>query len=82
MDECTDDVQRRALAKKLRRLIRDAIGLRKQPDFAPDKYRSRVRLLDKRLTARTKEEPVDGDARRLTKRLGRHVDHIFTFLDL
>ena len=81
VDEHNDGVQWRAFAKKLRRLIRDGIRLRKRPDLAPDNYRSRVHLLDKRLTALTQEQPLDGDARRLTKRLGRHVDHIFTFLD-
>ena len=81
VDLHNDSTEWRAFAKKLRRLLRDGIRLRKQPDFAPDKYRSRVHLLDKRLTALTRQEPFDGDVRRLTKRLGRHVDHIFTFLD-
>ena len=81
VDLHNDSTQWQAFAKKLRRLLRDGIRLRKQPDFAPNKYRSRVRLLDKRLTALSRQEPLDGDVRRLTKRLGLHVDPIFTFLD-
>ena len=50
-------------------------------DFSPDKHRSRVHRLDKRLTELAGEEPIDGDARRLTKRLRKHVDHMFRFLD-
>ena len=81
VDLRNDSDEWKAFAKKLRRLLRDGMRLRRRPDFAPDKYRSRARLLDKRLTDLAGEEPIDRDARRLTKRLGKHVDHIFTFLD-
>ena len=81
VDERNDSAGWRAFAKKLRRLLRDGIRLRKRPDYSRDRYAGRVRLLDQRLTALALEEPADGDARRLTKRLGKHMDHIFTFLD-
>jgi hypothetical protein len=70
-----------AFAKTLRRLIHDGIRLRKRPDFTPQKYRSRIRRLDRRLQARIATEPADADARRLLKRLRRTGDHLFTFLD-
>lgn len=78
----------RAFAKMLRRLIRDAIRLRRRPDFTPERYQSRIRRIDARLTqlATWKDETgalvyADADALRLAKRLRRHWDHLFTFLD-
>ena len=59
----------------------DGIRLRKRADFVPGKYESKVQLLDKRLTALSHAEALDGDTRHLTKRLRKHVHHIFTFLD-
>jgi len=72
----------------LRRLIRDAIRLRRRPDFTPERYQSRIRRIDARLSqlATWKDETgalvyTDADALRLAKRLRRHWDHLFTFLD-
>lgn len=77
-----------SFAKTARRLIRDGIRLRRRPDFTPQRYQSRIRRIDARLQqlANWKESdgtPVytDPDARRLAKRLRRHWDHLFTFLD-
>ena len=81
VDEHNHSPEWRSFAKKLRRLLRDGIRLRKRPDFAPNRHRSRVHRLHARLTELADAEPVDGDVRRLTKRLCKHVDHIFTFLD-
>ena len=81
VDEHNDCVEWRAFAKKLRRLLRDGIRLRKRADFATGKHAGNVQLLDKRLTALSSVEALDGDTRRLTKRLRKHVHHIFTFLD-
>lgn len=67
--------------KKLRRLLRDGIQLRRREDFTPEKYRSRIRLIDKRLTALASGSFVDADAQRLAKRLHRHQNELFTFLD-
>ena len=70
-----------AFAKTLRRLVRDGIRLRKRPDFTPERYRSRVLRLGRRLDALIASESADADARRLLKRLRRTGDHLFTFLD-
>jgi len=40
-----------AFAKKLRRLLRDAIRLRKRPDFAPGKFQGLVDRLNARRTS-------------------------------
>ena len=34
-----------------------------------------------RLAVLVAEEPIDGDTRRLTKRLRKHAEHVFTFFD-
>jgi transposase len=70
-----------AFAKTLRRLVRDGIRLRKRPDFTPERYRTRIVRLGRRLDALIATEPADADARRLLKRLRRTGDHLFTFLD-
>lgn len=67
--------------KKLRRLLRDGIRLRRREDFEPEKYASRIRLIDRRLAALSSAEYADPDARRLAKRLHWHQDQLFTFLD-
>ena len=66
---------------KLRRLLGDGIGLRKQENFAPDKYRSRVDQLNERLADLAAKECLDGDTRRLTNRLRKYAEYLFTFLD-
>ena len=71
----------KAFAKALRRLVRDGIRLRKRADFSPQKYRSRIRRIDARLVALSKAAYRDADAARLAKRLERHTDDLFTFLD-
>ncbi len=81
VDLRNDSAEWRAFAKKLRRLLRDGIRLRRRPDFAPGKLQSRVDRLNGRLAKLAAEEHLDGDARRLTKRLGKYAESIFTFLD-
>lgn len=81
VDERNDSPEWQAFAKKLRRLLRDGIRLRKQDDFAPDHHRSRIDRLNERLAALAAEEHVDGDTRRLTKRLRKYAEYLFTFLD-
>jgi hypothetical protein len=71
----------RAFAKKLRRLLRDGMRLRKRPDFVPGKFQSRVDRLNARLAKLAAEEHLDADTRRLTKRLRKYAEFIFTFLD-
>lgn len=70
-----------AFAKKLRRLLRDGMRLRKRPNFTSKRYQSRIDRLNRRVGELAREEHEDGDARRLTKRLRRYAEYLFTFLD-
>ncbi len=81
VDLSNESAQWRAFAKRLRRLIRDGIRLRKRADFDPDRHRSRIDRIDRRLMDMARAEYDDADARRLAKRLLRHCDNLFTFLD-
>ena len=81
VDQHNDSAEWKAFAKKLRRLLRDGIRLRKRPDFEPGNYESRIRRMDQRLMDMARGEYVDADARRLAKRLLKHRDQLFTFLD-
>lgn len=68
-------------AKKLRRLLRDAIRLSKHSQrSAPDFASKRQRLKD-RLQTLIETPWQDKHARRLVKRLRRHANELFTFLD-
>ena len=68
-------------AKKLRRLVRDAIRLRKRMDTL-DKatYESRYHRIEKRLQLLIETVWTNKEARRLLKRLRRHQHELFTFL--
>ncbi len=55
--------------------------LRRRSDFVPGKFQGRVDRLNARLAKLAAEEHVDADTRRLTKRLRRYGEYIFTFLD-
>jgi len=81
VDLHNDSGEWQAFAKKLRRLLRDGIRLRKRPDFAPHRYQSRIDRLNRRVGQMAGEEHADADARRLTKRLRRYGEYLFTFLD-
>ena len=81
VDDHNESSEWQAFAKKLRRLLRDGIRLRKRDDFAPEKYRDRIDKLNKRLADLSTQECLDGDARRLTKRLRKYAEYLFTFLD-
>ena len=81
VDQRNDSFEWQAFAKKLRRLLRDGIRLRKRPDFAPGKLISRVERLTKRLATLADQEHRDADAHRLTSRLRKYAEYIFTFLD-
>ncbi len=81
VDDHNDSPEWQAFAKKLRRLLRDGIRLRKRSDFAVGAFPERVQRLNKRLAELAAEECVDNDARRLTKRLGKYAEYLFTFLD-
>lgn len=68
--------------KRLKRLIRDAIRVRKRMDEL-DKtiYQRRCKRIEKRLKVIIKHQWSNKEAKRLIKRLKRHQDELFTFLD-
>jgi transposase len=69
-------------AKKLRRLVGDAIRLwRRQDEFSVETHVSRRQRLDARLAEMIEADWQDSHARRLVKRLRRHQNDLFTFLD-
>jgi hypothetical protein len=69
-------------AKKLRRLIGDAIRLwRRKGELSPETYASRRHRLDLRLAEMIETTWKDTNAQRLVKRLRRHRNDWFTFLD-
>ena len=71
-----------AFAKKLRRLIGDAIRLwRRKPELSTETYASRRDCLDRRLAELVDGPWEDPHAQRLLKRLRRHQDDLLTFLD-
>jgi transposase len=71
-----------AFAKKLRRLIGDAIRLWRQRGELPNAtYSSRRDRILVRLQALIETDWDDKNATRLIKRLRRHQDDLFTFLD-
>jgi hypothetical protein len=71
----------RPFAKKLRRIIRDALRLkRRQTELSADTYTSRCQRLETRLDALIATPWKDKQAKRLLKRFRRHRDHLFTFL--
>lgn len=69
-------------AKKLRRLIGDAIRLwRKRDELPAATYASRRARLGERLQTLIDTPWTDSHAKRLIKRLRRHRNDLFTFLD-
>jgi transposase len=70
----------KVFAKVLRRLIRDAIRLRKRPDFSPQRYARRIERIETRLARLLDGDRPDADVRRLLKRLRRYQGNLFTFL--
>lgn len=70
-----------AFAKKLRRLVGDAIRLWRQDELSVESRASRRVLLDQRLDEIIETDWGDKQAKRLIKRLRRHRDDLFTFLD-
>jgi transposase len=68
-------------AKKAKRLIHDAIRLGKREDLAAEEFASRRGRLDARLQELIDTSWEDSQARRLIKRLRRHKQELFTFLD-
>ena len=68
-------------SKKLKRLIRDAIRLRKRKDELNEQvYNRRCERIEKRLQLILEHNWSNKNAKRLLKRLNRHQDEVFTFL--
>jgi transposase len=73
--------QWKVFAKKLRRLIMDAIRLyRRRDKHSPQAYVSRSQCITKRLQELIDTPWTDKQAQRLIKRFRRHQDELFTFL--
>lgn len=71
-----------AFAKQLRRLLGDAIRLwRRKDDYSAETYASRRERIDARLQTLLETPWNCSQARRLIKRLRRHQNDLFTFLD-
>ena len=81
VDQHNDSAEWRVFAKKLRRLLRDGLRLRKRKDFTSRRYQKRIDLLNRRLGLLAQDEHWDADAQRLTHRLRRYAEYLFTFLD-
>ena len=81
VDQHNTSLEWQSFARRVRRLLRAGIRLRKRPDFAPGKFQDQVDRLNLRLAQLAGEEHLDPDARRLTKRLRKYAEYIFTFLD-
>lgn len=70
-----------AFSKKLKRLIRDAIRLRKSKEQLDEgTYRRRCERIEKRLQLILEHGWSNKEAKRLLKRLTRHQDELLTFL--
>jgi len=68
-------------SKKLKRLVRDAIRLRKRlEELDAARYEQRCRRIEKRLQLMIDSHWTNKEARRLVKRLKRHQNELFTFL--
>jgi transposase len=71
-----------AFRRKLRRLVRDAIRLRKaHGELSAEAFVSRRRRIHARLRRLIATDWQDQNARRLVKRLTRHRHELFTFLE-
>ncbi len=68
--------------KRLKRLIRDAIRLSKRMNELDQRtYQRRCKRIEKRLEIIIKHQWSNKEARRLIKRLKRHQEELFTFLN-
>lgn len=76
------DADWKAFAKRLRRLIRDSIRLsERRRKLSKKRFAARRQRLQERLQELIDAPWTNRDARRLVKRLRRHAQELFTFLD-
>lgn len=70
----------RALRKRLKRVIADAMRLAADENFAPARCEDRIWRLHDRAAALGAADYNDADCRRIAKRLRKHAGNLFTFL--
>jgi transposase len=71
----------KTFARKLKRLLRDALRLKRRNDVTPEKRTSRKQRFLTRLDKILARPWKNVHARRLVKRLRRHRNDLFTFVD-
>lgn len=82
VDKANTSIQWRTFRKKLSRLLKDAIRLSERRNaLRQEDYDRRKRRMYDRLEQLLNEGYEDKDARRLVKRLRRHKQELFTFLE-
>jgi transposase len=81
VDDYNSDVEWADFSKQLKRLVRDGLRLKRRKDFTPERYASRIGLINRRLNKLADATYMDGDASRLGHRISKHRDQLFTFLD-
>ena len=81
VDKRNKSKQWAAFRKKLSRLLKDAIRLQNNNQLTADRFTKRKTRLYSRLENLISSSYEDKDARRLIKRLKRHKDELFTFLE-
>lgn len=82
VDQHNPSANWKAFRKKLSRLLKDAIRLsEKRRQVAPEVYQRLKGRLDRRLEQFLSDDDQDRDAQRLLKRLRRHQQELFTFLE-
>lgn len=81
VEERNDSAEWKAFSKQVQRLIRDGLRLSKRPDFSAATYASRIGLINRRLWALADASYFDADCQRLSERLSKYRDYLFTFLD-
>jgi transposase len=81
VDERNSGLEWRDFRKRLKRLLKDGLRLKsRQAEASEPSFEHRKELLHQRLKAVFTGDYQDADCRRLSKRLRRHQEHIFTFL--
>lgn len=82
VDRRNDSQQWKSFRRGLKRLLRDALRLnQRRGDIVGDTFNNRKELLHKRLQRIFTSKYNDRDCQRISKRLERHKEQIFTFLD-
>jgi len=83
VDQTNASAAWRRFARHLRRLLRDALRLRRRrrSGLSAERYQRRCNRLNRRLAALADGLYRDPDARRLAERLSRHREYLLTFLD-